>query len=468
MEERGLLRDLGGPAREVAERELAEIDAVESHPPASRVVEPGREVGDRGLPRAARSDERHHLAGRDLERQILDRPGRALARVAHAHVLERKSATRRSDALRVLGVGDLDRKVEVIEDASEHRARAQHVDVGVDQGCARHVEPAQIADKGNDRPDRDRAADRFVAADPVDESGADRSEQHDEREKPAPDRALAHLQVANRLRLLTEALALVRLGAEQPHEQVAAHRERFLDDVGDLGHLLLGGGRDLAPHLADAAGRQNEEGQHGDRHEREPPVDPEDHEQRARNHQDVGDQVDHRAGHHPLHAAHVVLEARDDFARLGVREEAQGLAEQTVEHVDADLVHHALPHEGCEVALPHPDQARQDRRADHAGDEQVEQPAVVTRNGAVDQIPDEKRRQEPEQCARDDADQDQRRGTPRRQQVTPDPPHVATAQPDVLRCLLEIEVKCAQGPSRPWGGYVAAAGPASRASSRGM
>ncbi len=62
-----LLRDDDDGAAQVGLGQVAHVDAVESHPAGRRVPEAGGEARDRRLARAGRADERHGLAGRDVE-----------------------------------------------------------------------------------------------------------------------------------------------------------------------------------------------------------------------------------------------------------------------------------------------------------------------------------------------------------------------------------------------------------------
>ena len=79
-EQKALLRDDAELAAQRRLRDVAQVVAVDEHRAARRVVEARDELGDRRLAGAGRADERDGLARRDLQREVLQRPHRVLAR----------------------------------------------------------------------------------------------------------------------------------------------------------------------------------------------------------------------------------------------------------------------------------------------------------------------------------------------------------------------------------------------------
>ncbi len=84
-------------APQLAEIELAHVDAVDEHPPGLHVVEPRDQRGERRLARARAPDQRERAALGDVEIDLVQ--DRALGVVAEAHALEPQlAAARRAGA----------------------------------------------------------------------------------------------------------------------------------------------------------------------------------------------------------------------------------------------------------------------------------------------------------------------------------------------------------------------------------
>ena len=168
------------------------------------------------LPGPGGADERDQLAGPRLER---DPAQHGFARfVGEGHVVEPQLAARRrqgrgSRALRHFLV-----EIEVGEDAVEQRDRRHEIDVHVDQGRGRAVEPAQVGHEGDDRAHREGVLNREPAAVAPDQCGAHRGEQQQKEEEPAPHQVLPHGQPLDLTVLLAEAPGLVLARAEEPDQ----------------------------------------------------------------------------------------------------------------------------------------------------------------------------------------------------------------------------------------------------------
>ena len=293
-------------------------------------------------------------------------------------------------------IRDLLRQVEVLEDAPEQSRRAHDLDVHVHEAGDRSVQAAQIEHERHDDADRQPPRNRFVTAHEEDERGTDGREHHDEHEEPPAEHALLDLQIAHGARFAAKALRLVGLGAEEPREQEPAHRQRLLDVGREFRQALLRLRGEFLADLSHAAGGQHEERQDAHGHQRQEPVHLDDHDERRQQHQRVRGHRHQRAAHHALDAAHVVLNARLDFTRLGGGEEPQRLAEELAVHLVAQVEHHALRHHRDEVVLPHADQPGEQRRGDHRHHVPVQQPAIAGRDRHVDHAAHQERRHQPE------------------------------------------------------------------------
>ena len=108
-------------------------------------------------------------------------------------------------------------------------------------------------------PGRDRARDREVAADEVDDRGADRGDEPERDEQdPAVDRG-AHADVAHAGRAAREAVALVVVPAEELGEHRAGDVEALDREVVHLRVELHALARELLHARADAARGHDEQ-----------------------------------------------------------------------------------------------------------------------------------------------------------------------------------------------------------------
>ena len=141
------------------EAQVADVDAVDRDLPAADVVEPRRQVAERRLAGAGLADERRRRPVRDRERDVLQRPVLA---VAEPDVVEDDVAgLRHRDRVRLLL--DVDRLVEVLEDAVEERERGLHVEADAEQRADREEEPRLQRRERDEHRDRDRRASRAPA-----------------------------------------------------------------------------------------------------------------------------------------------------------------------------------------------------------------------------------------------------------------------------------------------------------------
>ena len=130
MEEVRLLRDDTDEPRQRREAEVAHVDAADRDETAVDVVEPCCEVAEGRLAGAGLADERGRSPGGDDEAHVLQRPG--VFSVAEPHAVEDDVAGR-GDLDGVLPLGDVDGRVEVLEDPVEERERGLDVEADAEQ-----------------------------------------------------------------------------------------------------------------------------------------------------------------------------------------------------------------------------------------------------------------------------------------------------------------------------------------------
>ena len=105
-------------------------------------------------------------------------------------------------------VGDRRREVEHLEHPLERHERGEDVDARVRELRERLVHLADVDHERDDGAGRDRARDREVAADEVDDRGADRGDEPERDEQDPPVDRGAHADVAHAGRAAREAVAL--------------------------------------------------------------------------------------------------------------------------------------------------------------------------------------------------------------------------------------------------------------------
>ena len=114
---------------------------------------------------------------------------------------------------------------------------------------------------------------------------------------------------------------------------------------------------------------RDEERQQGEREHRQAPVEQEHRHDGRGDRRDVGDDRGRRGGHHGLHAADVVGDARLDLAGARAREEGEREPLQVAVDLRAQVVHHALADEVRQPGLRDADDAGDDRDGDHPADQ---------------------------------------------------------------------------------------------------
>jgi len=141
---------------------LAQIDAVDLDRPAHRIVKSLQQRGEAGLAPSAGADQRYHLAGRDIEADPAQ--NRRAVPVRERDVAEADGALDVRDDVRARRLGDV---LVGIQDREHHlergrRASQRLIDAG--ETLHRDEEPAEIAEKREQRTDRDLAVQCQVPA----------------------------------------------------------------------------------------------------------------------------------------------------------------------------------------------------------------------------------------------------------------------------------------------------------------
>jgi hypothetical protein len=152
VEEVRLLRDDADEARQRGEAEVADVDAADRDEAPVDVVEPRGEVAEGRLPGAGLADERGRRPGGTAK--LTSCSVQALSVAEPDAVVD--DVARRGDLDRVLPLGDVDGRVEVLEDPVEERERGLDVEADAEQRADREEEPRLQRGERDDRRDRDR------------------------------------------------------------------------------------------------------------------------------------------------------------------------------------------------------------------------------------------------------------------------------------------------------------------------
>ena len=216
-----------------------------------------------------------------------------------------------------------------------------------------------------------------------------------------------------------------RLLAEHLHQNVPANAEGLLEDVGQVGALLLRLSCQLLPDAPHPAGRHDEQRQNENGDQSEGPAKVEDHRQSRPQDYGVGHDAHHSAGHHVLYARHVAVEARDGVPGAHANKEAQVKALEVAVQLVSHIVHHALANQVAQVVLPHADEAGEQGGDHHAHRQDAQLRKVLVRDGAVYDGADEQGRHEAQHRRGRDAHQYVDRLGLVRPEVAQDSPHAA-------------------------------------------
>ena len=196
VEEVGLLRDQAHRGGQRGERGVAYVDPVDAHAAALGLVQARDEVGERGLARAGLADQRGGRAGGDLGTDLAQRPAGALG-VAKPHFAQAHVAAHALQRARGGALGDVDRQVQVLEDAPEQGQRGLDFEAHREQRLDGEQHARLQRGERHDRADRDRvpAGGDALAGEPVHGGGHDREAHLHGGHAPAPRHARAHLEL---------------------------------------------------------------------------------------------------------------------------------------------------------------------------------------------------------------------------------------------------------------------------------
>ena len=176
------------------------------------------------------------------------------------------------------------------------------------KGRGRPVESAQVGHEGHHSPDRHGVTQHQPSTHPVHQGRTQCAEETHYHKVPSSHKRLADLQSHHLPVLLPEPLPLGPLLTEHLHKNVPAHAEGLLENVSQVGALLLGLPGQFLSDTAYPAGGHNEEWQDEDGYEGQGPAQVEDHGQGCAQDYDVGHYADHSARHNVLYAGHVAVE----------------------------------------------------------------------------------------------------------------------------------------------------------------
>ena len=188
--------------------------------------------------------------------------------------------------------------------------------------------------------------------------------------------------------------------SEQLHELGAG-------DVEPFGHLRVHRGvgvhvlaGELLEPLADPLGRDDEQREHDECQQRQPPLESQHRDQRRRQYDDVADDTAERAGDRVLRADHVTVEAAGQRAGLGTCKERDRHALDLAEQRHAQVVDQALTDPSRTPALNDRQRRIDEGRDDDHRGEQRDQLLVLVGDRVVEDRAEGERGNEFQQRAR--------------------------------------------------------------------
>ena len=298
--------------------------------------------------------------GRAAKSIVAQRPLPGLVGERDARELERSEARRLG--LRRRPGSDLRLGREQALQALRRRQRRLQDVVVLGEVGDRPVEPLHVLQERDQNPERDGALRAPQAAEREQQREAPRGEQLDRRVEDGVVGDAAHVDVAVRGVDRDEARVRPRLGARELHRR----------DPGDVLLQVRVDRRQTAAHLAvDRAGagaeprrQQHHQRQHGERHQRQPPVESEQHAGDAAEQGEVGEDVDQPGGEDLVERLDVAGQPGDHAPGRGAVEPRQVEPLQVGEQLGAQVAHHELPGHHHRPAL-----GRQQQRPEQQGDE---------------------------------------------------------------------------------------------------
>ena len=333
------------------------------------------------------------------DHELLHRRDRRAARrrIAERDVAELDPPRRLDEVDRAWAVGDRLRRVEHLEHALERHHRRHQVDARVGEPGQRLVHARDQRRQRDERAARDVAADDELCADAVDRRRAERGHQSERDEEHAPEHRRANAGVAHGVGALAEHRVL-------PIERAEQLDQRRAGDVEALGHLrvhrrvvlhLLAG--DVLQPPPHPARRHDEQRQHDQRQQRQPPLQPQHRDQRRDQHDHVAHDAPERARHRRLGADHVAVEAARDRARRRAREERQRQPLDLGEQRTTQVGDQPLADPCAAPALPDLEEGVAERGDDREAGQPPDLGAVALRDRVVEDLAHDQRRHQRQQ-----------------------------------------------------------------------
>jgi len=154
--------------------------------------------------------------------------------------------------------------------------------------------------------------------------------------------------------------------SEDLDEQCARHGQRFREHAGELARASLHNPLESLARPPDAPRARHEQRQETDRDDRKAPVEREDEDEGAREHDRILGEIDQRVADDAAHALDIVEHMAHRFARLLLREEIERHVVQLAVDRDAEVDHHLLTDALGVVLLHDLEQAGRERSDHHA------------------------------------------------------------------------------------------------------
>ena len=385
VEEIALLRDDADVGAQKAQIIALDVDAVDGDLAAGHVVEAGNEVYQRGLAGAGGADNGVHLPSGDGEIDVTQE--RFFRQIGELRMLEADDALILHRGPAAVGRGDDgELPVEVIENTREQGKRPGEVHLDVQQGFHRAIKPVDEGDGGGDRADGERRIglrDHEPAARKVDQQGTDLGEHAHHHAEPLAAALLLEGQARDLLIDGDEALVLSFFAGEELDQQGAGDRQGLVDELVHLVALGLALVEKLPAGAADAAGREDEQGNDHDAHDGKLPAHGKQRDERGHHCGDIAHNAGERAGDDGAHAGDVGIHAGDDVALLLGGEEGVGHVLQMVVHLVFHVKDDALGDPGVDIALQNADDLRESQGKEGHEQELDEQLHVPTDQGLV-------------------------------------------------------------------------------------
>ena len=206
----------------------------------------------------------------------------------------------------------------------------------------RDVDPHGVKTERDKRAGRDAAIDDLMATPPVDEGGADGTDQRERSDEDSGVHRRLHTDVADPTGAVAEVDSLAAMPAEQLDQEGAG-------DVETLGHRVVHRRIEVHPLTGDVAqtGTHAAGGDHEDRQNRngqqgELPLEQQHRDERAAERDGVADHRAERAGEGPLGTDDVIVQPADECAGLGAGEEGDRHPLDVVEQLHPKVVDQAL------------------------------------------------------------------------------------------------------------------------------